>query len=216
MTFTQEQLINQAREEVTFWHERDELIPSQQTAIRLRLAEITLAALEAPHVGYIDAEYVDLLKSGSVESCSVYAEPGEGFIAVYTAPTAPGVDADLLHIAAVAIEDLLTNKDRTGEGVWYDVPERLRRAALLQGAEPVQEWIPCSERMPERDYVLAADFSGAYYLPSLPDTQVGIYADWFEDGKPSWDDGDGNDLHLKQATHWMPLPAAPQQEANNG
>ena len=76
-------------------------------------------------------------------------------------------------------------------------------------------WIPCSERMPEREYVLAADFSGAYYLPSLPNTQVGIYADWFEDGNPSWDDGDGNDLHLKQVTHWMPLPAARQQESDN-
>ncbi|EPS2724975.1 DUF551 domain-containing protein [Cronobacter malonaticus] len=70
-------------------------------------------------------------------------------------------------------------------------------------------WIPCSEQMPEREYVLAADFSGAHYLPSLPNTQVGIYADWFEDGKPSWDDGDGNDLHLKQVTHWMPLPEPP-------
>ena len=88
-----------------------------------------------------------------------------------------------------------------------------RIAAMLHGAEPVQGWIPCSERMPERDYVLAADFSGAYYLPSLPNTQVGIYADWFEDGNPSWDEGDGNDLHLKQVTHWMPMPAAPQQEA---
>lgn len=87
------------------------------------------------------------------------------------------------------------------------------RAAMLHGADPLQGWIPCSERMPERDYVLAADFSGAYYLPSLPNTQVGIYADWFADGNPSWDDGDGNDLHLKQVTHWMPLPAAPQQEA---
>ncbi len=46
--FTKEQLINQAREEVDFWHERDELIPSQQTAIRLRLSEIALAALMAP------------------------------------------------------------------------------------------------------------------------------------------------------------------------
>lgn len=80
--------------------------------------------------------------------------------------------------------------------------------------EPVQSWIPCSERMPEREYVLAADFSGSYYLPSLPNTQVGIYADWFEDGKPSWDDGDGNDLNLKQVTHWMPLPAAPQPESD--
>ncbi|EPT7010014.1 DUF551 domain-containing protein [Cronobacter sakazakii] len=79
-------------------------------------------------------------------------------------------------------------------------------------APVVPEWIACSERLPEREYVLAADFSGAYYLPSLPNTQVGIYADWFEDGKPSWDDGDGNDLHLKQVTHWMPLPEAPGKD----
>lgn len=72
-------------------------------------------------------------------------------------------------------------------------------------------WISVSERMPDRDYVLAADISGAYYPPHLPNTQVGIYADWFGDGKPSWDDGDGNDLHLKQVTHWMPLPAAPKE-----
>ena len=72
-------------------------------------------------------------------------------------------------------------------------------------------WIPVSERMPGRYYVLAADFSGRYYPPSQPNTQVGIYDDWFGDGKPTWDDGDGNDLHLKQVTHWMPLPAAPQE-----
>jgi len=53
MTFTKEQLINQAREEVDFWRERDELIPSQQTSIRLRLAEITLAALTSEPVGEI-------------------------------------------------------------------------------------------------------------------------------------------------------------------
>ncbi|HBS5779179.1 TPA: DUF551 domain-containing protein [Klebsiella aerogenes] len=72
-------------------------------------------------------------------------------------------------------------------------------------------WIPVSEQMPGRYYVLAADYSGRHYPPSQPNTQVGIHDDWFGDGKPTWDDGDGNDLHLKQVTHWMPLPAAPQE-----
>lgn len=81
--------------------------------------------------------------------------------------------------------------------------------------EIITRWIPVSERMPEREYVLAADFSGKHYSPCQPNTQVGIYADWFDDGNPTWDDGDGNDLHLKQVTHWMPLPAAPQ-EVNHG
>ncbi|CAM6571799.1 hypothetical protein LEADMM271B_14620 [Leclercia adecarboxylata] len=57
--FTNQQLIDQAREEVDFWRERDELIPSQQTAIRLRLAEITLAALRAEPVAIVEpSDYV--------------------------------------------------------------------------------------------------------------------------------------------------------------
>nr|WP_314520695.1 hypothetical protein [uncultured Lelliottia sp.] len=47
------------------------------------------------------------------------------------------VDSDLFHMAASAIDDLLMSKDRSGAGVWADVPAKLRRAAMLQGAEPV-------------------------------------------------------------------------------
>ena len=76
-----------------------------------------------------------------------------------------------------------------------------------------QGWIQVSERMPEmgekQRYVLAADFKNNY-CPNIPNTQVGVYGDWFDDGNPTWDDGDGEDLHLKEVTHWMPLPAGPQ------
>ncbi|EMG5776966.1 DUF550 domain-containing protein [Escherichia coli] len=79
-------------------------------------------------------------------------------------------------------------------------------------------WISCSERMPEMGerqcYVLAADFKNNY-PPNIPNTQVGVYGDWFNDGKPTWDDGDGEDLYLKEVTHWMPLPEPPQ-EVNRG
>ncbi|WP_315942764.1 DUF551 domain-containing protein [Salmonella enterica] len=89
--------------------------------------------------------------------------------------------------------------------------ERLQEA--LSGYSPVIPggWISCSERMPDREYVLAGDFSGTHYLASIPNVQVGIYADWFDDEKPCWDDGDGNDLHLKEVTHWMQLPEPPQE-----
>ncbi|HHS9553836.1 TPA: DUF551 domain-containing protein [Raoultella planticola] len=80
--------------------------------------------------------------------------------------------------------------------------------------EIIPGWIPVSERMPEMGeqqcYVLAADFKN-HYWPNIPNTQVGVYGDWFDDGNPTWDDGDGEDLHLKEVTHWMPLPAAPQE-----
>ena len=75
-------------------------------------------------------------------------------------------------------------------------------------------WISCSERMPEMGerqcYVLAADFKNNY-PPNIPNTQVGVYGDWFNDGNPTWDDGDGEDLHLKEVTHWMPLPEPPKE-----
>ncbi|EER6284167.1 DUF551 domain-containing protein [Escherichia coli] len=90
----------------------------------------------------------------------------------------------------------------------------------VNGNSPVipDGWISCSERMPEMGerqcYVLAADFKNNY-PPSIPNTQVGVYGDWFNDGNPTWDDGDGEDLHLKEVTHWMPLPEPPQ-EVNRG
>lgn len=75
-------------------------------------------------------------------------------------------------------------------------------------------WISCSERMPEMGerqcYVLAADFKNNY-PPNTPNTQVGVYGDWFNDGNPTWDDGDGEDLYLKEVTHWMLLPEPPQE-----
>ncbi|AWC98587.1 DUF551 domain-containing protein [Klebsiella pneumoniae] len=54
-------------------------------------------------------------------------------------PPAPVVSADLLHTAASAIEDLLTTKDRTGAGVWFDLPFRLRSAANAQPAPVVPD-----------------------------------------------------------------------------
>ncbi|ENZ7218351.1 DUF551 domain-containing protein [Escherichia coli] len=85
----------------------------------------------------------------------------------------------------------------------------------LAGNYPVipDGWISCSERMPEMGerqcYVLAADFKNNY-PPNIPNTQVGVYGDWFNDGNPTWDDGDGEDLYLKEVTHWMPLPEPPR------
>lgn len=71
---------------------------------------------------------------------------------------------------------------------------------LVQDAEPNFDvngnypvtpdgWISCSERMPEMGerqcYVLAADFKNNY-PPNIPNTQVGVYGDWFNDGNPTW------------------------------
>lgn len=88
------------------------------------------------------------------------------------------------------------------------------KVAMRNSPVTPDSWISCSDRMPEMGerqcYVLAADFKNNY-PPSIPNTQVGVYGDWFNDGNPTWDDGDGEDLHLKEITHWMPLPEPPQE-----
>ncbi|HBM0958366.1 TPA: DUF551 domain-containing protein [Enterobacter roggenkampii] len=103
------------------------------------------------------------------------------------------------------------------------------RAAVLQGADgnapahfrsrPAQSslspaqggnspvipdgWVACSERMPEQFVeVLVCTEDGSRYVAALNQSM-------------NWDDGDFFD-DIQYVTHWMPLPAAPQQEVNNG
>ena len=118
-----------------------------------------------------------------------------------------GVMADALGVFGdAAVQKVLDNLSQ----------QKLVHRDVLPFSLPVtpDSWISCSERMPEMGerqcYVLAADFKNNY-PPSIPNTQVGVYGDWFNDGKPTWDDGDGEDLYLKEVTHWMPLPEPPQE-----
>ncbi|MDV1089918.1 hypothetical protein [Enterobacter asburiae] len=86
-----------------------------------------------------------------------FSKPVEGIEDEYYYPAPPAPvsvpDEDLLHMAASAIEDLLSSKDRSGAGVWADVPARLRRAAMLQGAagnSPViPDWQTKAEKLAE-------------------------------------------------------------------
>lgn len=92
------------------------------------------------------------------------------------AQPAPVVSADLLHSAASAIEDLLTTKDRTGAGVWFDLPFKLRSAANAQPAPvvPEEKPIPNTLSMYAVDAVAAiAEVKGwnacrAAMLPAAP------------------------------------------------
>ncbi|WCF39333.1 DUF551 domain-containing protein [Enterobacter roggenkampii] len=117
----------------------------------LELARIALASLEAEPVGEVSEQRDGLVMDGMVDlggasthriikgASKMKRLPlGTKF---YTAPPEPASvpDEDLLHMAASAIEDLLSNKDRYCAGVWADIPAKLRRAAMLQGAEPVNQ-----------------------------------------------------------------------------
>ncbi|HBR4930647.1 TPA: DUF550 domain-containing protein [Klebsiella pneumoniae] len=116
---------------------------------------------------------------------------------------APVVSADLLHTAASAIEDLLTTKDRTGAGVWFDLPFRLRSAANAQspGSDPATvpgKWIPVSERMPEdRTQVILWD-------AEIGEVTSGHYS---HKTQTFYHCGDAIENEI---THWMLPPSAPQ------
>ncbi|EHI0139108.1 DUF551 domain-containing protein [Escherichia coli] len=133
----------------------------------------------------------------------------------------PPLSSNEVNDAAWKLHDMLTEHGPLNgrqfnnlKGCFYEA----LKVAMRNSPVTPDSWISCSERMPEMGerqcYVLAADFKNNY-PPSIPNTQVGVYGDWFNDGKPTWDDGGGEDLYLKEVTHWMPLPEPPQ-EVNRG
>lgn len=108
------------------------------------LARIALASIEAEPYGYVHkAAYEKTGSCGLSNDREAYRDSST-HVAVYTSPPAPVSvpDEDLLHMAASAIDDLLSNKDRSGAGVWADIPAKLRRAAMLQGADGNSPVIP--------------------------------------------------------------------------
>jgi len=228
ITFTKEQLIASAHARIEFAEMMlaGELEPLKERtwSIELELARIALASLEAEPVAYMykdnlhaDARFSLHTRFGnwSQEDINEY-EITE--IPLYTAPPAPvsvpdvpfdenspydvpcRMPSNLRELIAEEIGILFSDDD--AQSVW-DV---CRRAAMLHGAEPVQGWIPCSERMPTpKTGVMVGCWFGrewavkwATYLPYHPYA----HQSGFLMPGGSW-----------TPTHWMPLPAAPQQEA---
>lgn len=91
-----------------------------------------------------------------------------------------------------------------------------RRAVMIQGAEHVSNrdelpdgWVACSERLPERDVDVQV------YCADKKEQMVGYMERNEQDGYfrfASLPNGGGV---YCQPTHWMPLPAAPQQEVKS-
>ncbi|MCW5001013.1 DUF551 domain-containing protein [Enterobacter roggenkampii] len=186
--------------------------PEPTASEERELARIALASLEAEPVCVIDQSNLDYLKSGSDADVWPASRAEMGDVLLYrTAPPAPVSvpDEDLLHMAASAIEDLLDHCDPNTDyysGVWADVPDKLRLAAMLQGADgnsPViqDSWVACSERLPEVGEIVLTSDGTSINLGESERSGVNLrfFTSIFS----------GREL---PATHWMPLPAAPQQE----
>ncbi|HHG9099365.1 TPA: DUF551 domain-containing protein [Enterobacter roggenkampii] len=186
----------------------------------LAALRISLASLEAEPVAW-------LLSGGgaknnvSFDSGNAYADPLREVTPLYTAPPAPVSVPD-----AMEMDDDFDSAFEHGKAVGWNA----YRAAMLHGADvslthegknhhedklgmvnhlgdanekdnfPVipDGWVACSELMPEQFKAILAFneygevWSGAY------DRYWNFYCD---------------NLLVEHVTHWMPLPAAPQQEA---
>ncbi|EFJ2326743.1 DUF551 domain-containing protein [Escherichia coli] len=216
--FTKEQLIEQAKKNIEVLRVAVERVPGAYDAavIHLKLAEITLASLEAKPIGAFH------IAEQQVDGTSDYLKDGEwpidnGIIEVYAAPPVPVVPEEKPMpnpLSMYAVDAVAAIAEVRG---WNAC-----RAAMLQGSQPVSQtyklnelagnspvtpddWISCSERMPDtKTAVLVArefDRKGdwrmkwATYIPGHPDANDG----WVIPGA-SW-----------IPSHWMPLPEPPQE-----
>ncbi|HBM0952441.1 DUF551 domain-containing protein [Enterobacter kobei] len=176
------------------------VVLSPADSLLINNARIALASLEAEPVAWAHRlinkrnGVVHPWVYGSAEAC-----PSEGDIfnievmPLYTAPPAP-----VSVPAAMEMDDDFDSSFEHGKAVGWNA----YRAAMLQGADgnsPVipDGWVACSELMPEQFKAILAFneygevWSGAY------DRYWNFYCD---------------NLLVEHVTHWMPLPAAPQQE----
>ncbi|EEU9164312.1 TPA: DUF550 domain-containing protein [Escherichia coli] len=179
------------------------------------LARIALASLERELIRHEHAKWSDStfgcvgpigpLKHLSKEALEAAAEPDDlsewadmQFL-LWDAQRRAGIsDAEI----NVAMEDKLKiNMERQ----WPEPKDGEPRLHIKEpGNSPVTPdgWVPVSERMPEPyEYVLVTDgFDGCEVM------RVNTDGYW----------GPAKSLYPGSITHWMPLPAAPQQEVNRG
>ncbi|WP_241176526.1 DUF551 domain-containing protein, partial [Citrobacter portucalensis] len=167
----------------------------------VKVIDGAIAAFGAEPVGITDRNEIECLKRG--EMANVMPPDYKGVdngddVYVYTAPPAP-----VSVPAAMEMDDDFDSAFEHGKAVGWNA----YRAAMLQSFGNSEQlnspvipdgWVACSELMPEQFKAILAFneygevWSGAY------DRYWNFYCD---------------NLLVEHVTHWMPLPAAPQQEA---
>lgn len=177
---------------------------NEDAANALAAMKLALASLEAEAAGVVMA--LVTIKGGFIRYETYFvSDLPDGDYELYTAPPAP-----------VSVPEPIKRNDadgwwmykglRVGGGCaeWYNLALDDCRAAMLQGAEPVQGWIPCSERMPdEYDYDIWIYSPGKGVCHGVAYAGGGEFMD------------DECQFKIDDATHWMPMimPAAPRQDA---
>lgn len=167
---------------------------------------IALASLEAEAVCVIDQSNLDYLKSGSDADVWPACRTEMGDVLLYrTAPPAPVSVPD-----AMEMDDDFDSAFEHGKAVGWNA----YRAAMLQSFGNSEQlnspvipdgWVACSEQMPEDEQEVIVQNKMGYRYVSYFDEHSGLFFDM----------RGGNQMNCIEhifVTHWMPLPAAPQQK----
>ncbi|ENM1056200.1 DUF551 domain-containing protein [Enterobacter hormaechei subsp. steigerwaltii] len=187
-------------------------------------AQIFKIALEALTAGMEQEPVAWLLSGGgaknnvSFDSGNAYADPLREVTPLYASPPAPvSVPDDVLKGLLPDAEKAEFWFEHNGiilfEGVKFNnAVFDACRAAMLQGADgnsPVipDGWVACSERMPEVGVKVLCFPVNDEPIHATYNGQV-----WLQDISWSVSDEPIDNVISCNVTHWMPLPAAPQQE----
>ena len=184
--------------------------------------KLALASLEAEPVEWrvafrldgqsgsdFEKTFEDQAKMNEIISLHERAGFSTSITPLFTATPAPVSVPDAIEPTVEAIKRILptSNPDGYAACIGADMWNACR-AAMLQGADgnsPVipDGWVACVERMPSAgEQVLA-------YRPDAPESNDPLIKMATYVGGSAH--GHGFDCYCKP-THWMPLPAAPQQE----
>ncbi|HIE5619560.1 TPA: DUF551 domain-containing protein [Enterobacter hormaechei] len=217
ITLTKEWLLKTIAE---LEEERDAVpgVVNEDAAMALAAMKLALASLEADVVAWTDEQELrDVEKYGcgylfTANPVTPNADPHR-VIKLYAAPPAPVSVPDEIRLLQSEVTiwkdrwELLRELFReVADALGCDLKDNqamLDKIEMLQGAEPVSNrdelpdgWVACSERMPET---------------------AGNYWGWWSESKrqgPVWFIKSELQAQFQSSeiTHWMPLPAAPQQE----
>mgnify|MGYP002507668452 CR=1 FL=1 len=226
--FTKEQLqqIEAAAKEVLWpvvWTEkkaRKHFSEKITPGIILAMARQILASMEREPYGYVHKEVYESEGSCGLSSDHEAYRDSLTHIPLYAAPQLPqpAVVSDSLLSELLAIaKKAAYEADECAHAEWSDgsmehstaIADWERRAAMLQGADgnSPDGWVACSERMPSKDGFYLG--YGTFHDDAEPDHIQAFFnvkrSEWTpveDDCVPEW----------VTITHWMPLPAAPQQE----
>ncbi|MCL8105290.1 DUF551 domain-containing protein [Enterobacter hormaechei] len=196
---------------------------NEDAARALEAMKIALASLEADVVAWTDEQELrDVEKYGcgylfTANPVTPNADPHR-VIKLYAAPPVPVSVPDLLEqfaefMAAESIKsgDYPDGWQSKASNAAHEYAQNIR-AAMLQGAEPVSNrdelpdgWVACSERMPEDEQEVITHNIFGYRHVSFFDEHSGNFFNRL-DGSPV------DCVEHVMVSHWMPLPAAPQQE----